>query len=406
MHPEIFLFNPTNEMAIANGQGSYMPPLRLQRFENDLAAIPWLLTNEQDFILISQKQGNTLEHLSQFGWKMPSLVTSPSEIPENMRINFSPWGWSPAVYNKLKPFYHLASRQWMEHPFATWKNNSAHLLSRETGYQLLNEIKKIKNQHPKHYDLIEIPYSPIKISNIKQLAQTLSDIQPPALIKTPWSASGRGLFRIRDHRDDPSQSDWIRGMLKRQKVIYLEKMLSKIQDVSFQFIINKNINYKGHNFFYTDDSGQFAGCAVGYPENSFSCFQDMNKVKEALSQGAEIISLALKQLRIEIQYCGPAGIDGLFFIDDQNEMKLQPCLEINLRYNMGLANLRLQNRIAPQAHGRWTTGIFKQEAWTSFCKRMSMENPPVFEQNKIKKGFLPLVNPYSEKLFGAWLNLK
>ncbi|MBZ4677162.1 MAG: hypothetical protein JG782_1782, partial [Anaerophaga sp.] len=48
MVSKLFLFNPTNELAIANGQVSYMPPANLRRFENDLASLPWILSDEDD----------------------------------------------------------------------------------------------------------------------------------------------------------------------------------------------------------------------------------------------------------------------------------------------------------------------------------------------------------------------
>ncbi|MDK2842413.1 MAG: hypothetical protein PWQ17_1919 [Anaerophaga sp.] len=406
MVSKLFLFNPTNELAIANGQVSYMPPANLRRFENDLASLPWILSDEDDYILVSYKEGNSLKHLSDHGWKMPSLVTSPEEIPEEVRLIFSPWGWSPAVYNKLKHFYHLAAPQWHTHPFARWNKNSAQLLSRETGYALLKEIELIKRNYPDKYGQIEIPYSPVEINSIAQLSEEFQKTEPPALIKTQWSASGRGLFKIRDEKDNPVASDWIKGMLKRQGKLFIEQMLPKIQDVSFQFMIDDEIEYIGHNYFYTDSSGQFAGCAIGRPENASSYFKDQAQISAALHQGAEIVRAGLIRTEINKSYKGPAGVDGLFFINKQKEMKLQPCLEINLRYNMGIANIRLQKRIHPGARGTWKTGLFKQEKWQTFCKNKIMTNPPAFEKGKLRKGFLPIVNPYVEKLFGAWIEVE
>lgn len=406
MSGRLYVFNPTNEMAIANGQVSYMPPAHLRRFENDLAALPWMFAEKRDFILVGQRSGNSLKHLVDLGWEMPTIVTSPEEIPSGTKLEFSPWGWSPAIYNKLKPFFRYATAQWQEHPFSRWDNRLSHLLSRETGYRLLNEIRVLWQRFPQKYDLLEVPAQPITINNFEQLSHIFKKITPPAVVKTPWSASGRGLFRIRNYEDDPSQSDWVRGMLKRQGKVYIEKMLSGIQDVSFQFIIKNNIQYQGHNFFYTDVSGQFEGCAVGYPVNPSPHFRDTSKVLEALHQGRDIVQEALKRIGIETLYWGPAGIDGLFFENEKKEMKLHPCLEINLRYNMGLANICLQKRIHSTARGKWKTALFKQESWTDFCKRKKRENPLKMEDKKIKKGFLPLIDADTEKLFGAWLELE
>lgn len=403
MISRLFLFNPTNELAIANGQVSYMPPANLRRFESDLASLPWILSDEDDYILVTHKEGNSLKHLSDYGWKIPSIVTAPEEIPEKVRLIFSPWGWSPAVYIKFKRFYHLAAPTWHTHPLARWNANSAQLLSRETGYALLKEIELIRRNYPDKYSQVEIPYLPVEVSSTAKLSEEFQKTEPPALIKTQWSASGRGLFKIRDEKDNPAESDWIKGMLKRQGKLFIEQMLPKIQDVSFQFMIDDEIEYVGHNYFYTDPSGQFAGCAIGPPENSSSYFKDQAQISAALKQGAEIVREGLIRTEINKNYKGPAGVDGIFFINKQKEMKLQPCLEINLRYNMGLANIRLKKRIHPEARGAWKTGLFKQEKWQSFCKKKTQANPPVFEKGILRKGFLPMVSPDAEKLFGAWL---
>ncbi|MGM0376415.1 MAG: hypothetical protein ACQEQ0_06545, partial [Bacteroidota bacterium] len=139
MHSRLFLFNPTNEMAIANGQVSYMPPRHLQKFEQDLATLPWILGDENDFVLVPDKKDHSLDHLKETGWSIPRVVNSPNDIskPARGKLMFEPWGWSPAVYRWLKPFIDLAHPDWKNDPFASWHPSYAGLLSRETGYKLL-----------------------------------------------------------------------------------------------------------------------------------------------------------------------------------------------------------------------------------------------------------------------------
>jgi hypothetical protein len=408
MNSRLFLFNPTNEMAIANGQVSYMPPHPLKKLEEDLATLPWMLGKASDYILINKLQGNSLNHLVDMGWEIPKPVTGPDEISKNkeQKIVFEPWGWSPAVYRSFKPFDPLAEPKWHQHPFAQWKESLAQLLSRETGYQLLNTIRQIKAQSPNSYPLLFLPEQPLSITKITELTEISQTCTPPAIIKTPWSASGRGLYRIRNSNDNPAKSTWVKGMLKNQGKLYLEKMLNKIQDVSFQFLIEKdNTQYIKHNYFYANSAGQFAGCAIGDPVNKSKLFKDTPKVYEAIEQAAQLLKQGIENMQLNLHYDGPAGIDGIFFEDEHGCLKLQPCLEINLRYNMGLANVRLKERLHPEAKGSWETGIFKQEQWAAFCSQNMKEYPLKYLDNRLLSGFLPLINPDSKKLFGAWLHL-
>lgn len=409
MKSRLFFFNPTNEMAIANGEVSYMPPRNLLKFEHDMAALPWLLGDDKDFVLVKEKKENSLEHLSGYNWKIPKIISSPDDLPQTSRQNlwFNPWGWSPSVYKHFKEFLPFVHPQWEDHPFSKWNDHMADLLSRETGYQLLKTLKEIKSDNENHYSLISLPENPLQITKQEDLPDILKKLSPPLIIKTPFSASGRGLFRIRSLDDAPEDSQWVKGMLKRQGKIYIEKMLNKIQDVSFQFYLTENsIKYLGHNFFYTEASGQFAGCAIGYPENDSSLFADQKKVNEAILQATELLKEGLEKSEVYKHYTGPAGIDGIFFEDENGSLRLQPCLEINFRYNMGYANVLFKRKMHPSARGRWKTGIFAKEEWQQFCKTEKEKHPVQMLDGNPVKGFIPFVDPNSRKTFGAWLHFR
>ncbi|WP_462318594.1 hypothetical protein [Marinilabilia sp.] len=405
----LFLFNPTNEMAISNGQVSYMPPAQLKQFEKDLAALPWLMADENDFILVPEEKKGCLSHLTEYGLPLPRLISKPEDIQNEGIDNlwFEPWGWSPAVYRFLNPFLKFAHSKWSEHPFSNWKNHHKHLLSRDTGYQLLEVITKIKSQSPNDYDLIHLPDAPMVVDQEKDLDLVLKHMAPPSVVKTPFSAAGRGLFRIRTKEDDPAQSPWVKGMLKRQGKIYIEKMLPKIQDVSFQFWLSENsIRYCGHNFFYADPSGQFAGCAIGPPDDKSRLFKEDAILNKALKQASILLETGLKQMNLNQKYIGPAGIDGIFFRNFDGRTLLQPCLEINLRHNMGMVNIFFKKKLHPKAIGIWKTGLFRQNEWMKFCREKSEKAPLKVSDGQISHGFLPFVAPDNSNKFGAWLMLE
>jgi hypothetical protein len=375
----------------------------------DMAALPWLLGTEKDYILVRKKEGNSIQHLERFNWDLPSLVTSPEDLSSKDQHNlwFSPWGWSPAVYRHFKPWEPFSHPLWSSNPFANWRKELAGILSRETSYQLLKKIFAIKSANPSAYSLITIPDMPMEVYKEENLTEILQKQSPPLIVKTPFSASGRGLFRIRTAEDAPEKSLWVKGMLKRQGKIYIEKMLRKVQDVSFQFYMNPDeITFLGHNYFYAEASGQFAGCAIGIPETSSPLFRDQKLVSESIGQASELLHKGVSALGLNKHYTGPAGIDGIFTEDTNGKLKLQPCLEINLRYNMGYANVLFKQKMHPEAKGKWKTGIFTKEGWREFCQKESKKHPVKMLDGKPISGFIPFVDPEGNKLFGAWLHLR
>ncbi len=409
METQLFFFNPTCELAIANGQVSYMPPRHLSKFESDLAALPFFFGREEDCILVSSVEDNSLDHLKELGWKVPHLITRPEQLPLTSKgqVQFRPWGWSPAVYRVLRPFLDEVHLQWFRSHFNSWNSNLAEMLSRRTGYRLLEFIRDLVFKEGSSGSLLAIPEPPLVIRNSSALASVLDVLSLPAVLKTPWSASGRGLYRIRDERDNPVNSQWVKGMLRRQGVLYGEAWLEKVQDVSFHFWVHENhIEYLGHNYFLAEASGQFIGCYLGFPENPSPLWEDSSKVKEALAQAAALLKKGLEVMKLNQHYIGPVGVDGLFYKGSKSgELLLNPCIEVNMRYSMGLANVYLTNRVNAESRGIWKIESFLKDDWRDFCREKTRRYPPVVEGGVLRQGFCPLVSPGVEKQFGAWLFL-
>ena len=347
---KIFYFNPTCEMAIANGESTYNPPTHLKKFEDDLAMLPYFLCDSKDFVLVPKNINlNFIEYLQSLGFNLPNFVTSAADLPKSTHIQLiSPWGWSPAAHKKLNQFIHNCSPNWENHPMSKWKSSHSTLLSRETTYKFIAELIKIKN---KSYNLIEIPFLPLKVNTLEDIKNLHEKISPPILLKTPLSASGRGHFKIRDLHEHAEKSGWIKSKLLRQKHLFAEPFLNKVLDVSFHFMVEENeIKYLGNTFFETDAKGQFTGCHVGFPKQS--CF-DKFFLTDTCLQAKELLLSGLHQLEINKDYQGPLGIDAIFFEKPCGTISLNPCVEVNLRHTMGLVNILLRQRIHPEKNGIW-----------------------------------------------------
>jgi len=337
-------------MAVANGQISYMPPTHLRQFEYDLASLPAFFGDKNDFVLVPEIVNQRfIDYLLGFGFELPRFITSADELTSSQKIDLlCPWGWSPVEYKIFNPFLKYCNDDWFEHPMAYWKNERSGLLSRETTYNFIAKLNKIDC---KSYNLIDIPILPLKINSLEELKKLPDLMQPPILLKTPWSASGRGHFKIRDIHEKAEQNAWVKSKLRQQGMFYAEPVLKKVLDVSFHFLVEADkITFLGNVFFETDAKGQFTGCYIRNPETDNV---DTVFLTESCEQAADLLLNGLQRLEINKEYQGPLGIDAIFFEKEDGTIKLNPCVEINLRHTMGLLNLFLRKRVHPEKDGKW-----------------------------------------------------
>src|SRR5664279_5712908 len=101
----VYYFNPTCELAVANSSFSYMPPLLLQEMERDLSILPFAFATENDFVLTENPPSDGfLQQLNDAGFDLPTFcrLADLDVMPTVSSRNICPWGWSPAAHFKLK----------------------------------------------------------------------------------------------------------------------------------------------------------------------------------------------------------------------------------------------------------------------------------------------------------------
>lgn len=394
----LFYFNPTCEMAIVNGQTSYMPPQNLRGFEEDLECIPLWLAGTNDFVLLRNKLSDSYqEYLEDLNIKHPCFILSREDIGEQLISELHPWGWSPAVHEKLKEFKANMESGWSDHPMSSWKKSHSFLLSRLTGLKIIEEIF---NNSFIDYDKILIPQKPVVLRSLEEIQDLNAVISPPSLLKTPWSASGRGLFKIRDEKEEAVTNQWLTAKLRQQKFLLAEPFLNKILDISFHYIIDKDgYHFLGTTFFKTDNKGRFTGCYTHSPDSKQL---DISLFETAILQARQLLINALENLKLKDVYNGPLGIDGLFFIHSDGKIYLHPCIEVNLRYTMGLLNLNLKKHLHPESKGEWSIVSISHNEW----KDLSATNKVIITDAYIAEGAVALTPAPKKSGFMAILNIK
>ena len=403
-HSDVYVYNPTADLAILNGTTSYMPPARLVRFENDLSFLPAFISNEHDIILSNESPSNEFKEVLEEVHVGHQEFIALNEINNIHKLHLNmirPWSWSPTMHYRMREIKLLCSETFLNSPNASWKKEHTHFFSRNTSLQLSSELKNMIYSS----ENITIPLLPQIIRNIDELSEIASKLKNNYVIKTPWSSSGRGIQFVAPKTLGKLNVNWIKGSIKQQGYILVEPNLNKIADISFHFLIEPNgaVRFLGHAFFINDHKGHFIGSYIEeYPVNILQLI-DMNWLSNSVNEAKTYLEEAIAKLKIHENYVGPVGIDGIIFTTDNGKLKLHPSLEINLRYTMGYYTLKFRQKLHPESKGQWYIKQSKNNEWSSFSTTHKKINPITKKEGYILNGFIPVSD--EKAIFGCWLEI-
>jgi hypothetical protein len=405
MANNVFYFNPTCELAVANGSFSYMPPRLLRQFESDCSVLPFIFGTPGDFVLTDKKPSTDFIHrLTDAGFEMPEFC-SPEELiskqPDSIN-SILPWGWSPAAHFFLKDLKAKCSHEFRESSVFSWTEEHKTLYERATSLNFLNDFLE---QKPLDF-FIKKALTGLKIANPEEIENLLKR-QIPLVLKAPLSSSGRGIQIIRKPVLNASNSQWISGVIKQQKYLIAEPFLDKIADFSFQFNISNagDPEYLGYSVFETNSNGQYKSTFIR-PEIWEHHFSEIYpQTAEMIRETAERLTEALRHTVYTKLHSGFLGIDAMIYRDGKG-LKIQPCIEINSRMNMGILTMFIEKKIDEGTTGKFELFYGAQGDFQRFATEKVAKHPLKMKNGKLSSGFLSLVEPTPEKQFGAYIILR
>lgn len=398
----VYYFNPTCELAVANGSFSYQPPLLLQQMEKDLATLPFVFCSETDFVLTENKPNEKfIENLSNAGFQVPHFSTQEEleSMPDGSFNEIIPWGWSPATHYKLANLKEKCTDEFKNSPVFNWCEAHKMLYERATSLSLLNTLI---NSEP-NKNLMPTELTGTKVCTINEIEYQLK-IHKQLVVKAPLSSSGRGIQMIRKPELDRTRKQWISGIIKQQGYLVAEPYLKKKLDFSFQFKIkSKNeIDLLGISFFETNTSGQYQRTFLNIKPDILNPTTKINQEKE-IQIIAELIKNKLVNSIYSINYRGYIGIDAMIF-EYQNQLFIHPCIEINCRMNMGILAKLLENKINRESSGKFE--IFHGDS-QMLCSMINqnLASTQLISKSKIISGFLLLNEAKNNTRFSAYIKV-
>jgi hypothetical protein len=404
MHPDIYFYNPTCEYAVANGNANWQPNRILQKMEYDLCALPLFFAQKDDCVLVEKiPSAEYIESLKKLDIAIPEFILKNDAIKNTAFINrpknkLLPWGWSPSAHKFLSPLKESCSSEFQQSPVFNWKPEHRAVISRKFAAKILNQLQANISAD----FILPFELSP-KVCFTRNNFETAVQQWGNVMIKAPWSSSGRGLQPITKTPVHPKVWEKVLGIVYEQGYAIVEPYLNKVLDIALQFELKKGkAEFLGISNFYTNKKGQYEGNYLnGLPTNT----------EKYISEFADFITREIPQPIINtiensemaIIYEGIFGVDTLIYCDEKNTLKINPCLEINVRHTMGMLALRLEKMIYREEKGIYRTFYQPGTSFHAFKKEMEKNYPLKIVGDKIESGFFALSEAAEESLFGAYI---
>lgn len=329
------LFNPQNDLALANGSPNYTAPSAAVALATSGAALPvWYGAPGDNFW--GAVNARWFEGMS----KAIGLEVTPANRPQADFLP-QPWGWSQQVRNYLS----LVGFGESQLPTVEEVELMRSLSSRVVMSGIINDMidafpETVGGRTNEARILLATNYEDA-IRRIKEIGVSI--------IKLPWSSSGRGQ-QISDRTTPEELQKRINGMIRNQGAVEISPFYKKIADFAMLWEEGK---FQGYSLFETDTHGGWTHNIL-MPDSAIErhIINTLGRPAEFEAM-AEFLSRAVREVTSGSIFNGTFGVDFIVGENGNGERIMVP-VEINLRRTMGHVAHRFANiYIAQGLHGRF-----------------------------------------------------
>lgn len=355
--------------------------------KEDLCFLPFWYSSENSLISIYDNELITTfkEQISSFKYFSKERFVDGFPISEII-----PWGWNPSIVYSL--LCSGVSENFL--PDKTSLERIRYLSSRQRCVELLESFSAIEGICGKAFQCNDIV-------NIKNLLNSFSNV----VFKSPWSGSGKGItFVSTSTFNDNIEKRFLR-VIRSQGFIMAEPIYNKVLDFAMEFYSDNNgrISFIGYSLFNTDTHGSYKYNIL--MSNSLIERKLSEYVSKSLLLEVRIFLIQKLESMFSGDYTGYLGVD-MMICYENGKYLLHPCVEINLRMNMGVVSRILFDRYV----NGYSIGKFTIEHHYSEGEALSFHNefvsryPLVKDDNgKIISGYLPLTPIVGSTRYNAFL---
>lgn len=377
----IHYFDPGHETAVLNASPYYMAPANVAAMQNELSCLPVWYARCNDFVLVADEESKAYAcALSEYLAGLPEAIleTDLSRIGDT---NVTLWGISPQA---IRLFDEIAARYDLDLCLPLWDDKLIYLNSRQCARDCL---KKLTEGIPQISKCL-VPQVCTSLDEVEDLLNK-SDVR--LLAKAPYSSSGRGLLWLPVDGLTRTERQILHGVLKKQGSVLIERVVDKRVDFAMEFISDRHgsVSFEGYSLFRTNEKGAYMGNYLGSQadiEKQLTGKIGLSLLEEAKSQLSTILSSAYAPY-----YEGCIGVDMMLY-EEGGDIKIHPCVEINMRYNMGYLSLNFSRNYMHGSSTGYYNLDFNAKAGETYRlhREMTEKHPLQFEDAKIRSGYLSL----------------
>lgn len=315
----LHLFNPETEYALASGASFYTPPARVERLRKENQLLPEAWASPGDAILVDDASQLQSEFMLVEWGSLASLFNEYSDI------RIAPWGWNHALIRKLKDFGVPESAL----PDDATMDEIRQMAHRRTTVQL----NKLWNEIAGVSFGVDIPEEILTEEECMDYYRN----NPGCWMKAPWSSSGRGVINTSADMTEELVRQWCHGIIRRQGSVMGETGASRKGDYATEWEMRDGrADYLGLSSFSTSNRGKYIfNNIVSQPEMAEEFERECNmRLSSVISMQKTILEKVLGR------YKGLLGVDMIV----EEDGKLRPFVEVNLRRTMGMVGLEIKNK--------------------------------------------------------------
>ncbi len=383
----MYIFNPEHDLALGNFGANYTPPESAVKLASDLALLPVWYAPDGELIVAGGAANADYLRTLQSILPIRSEVIPFTEIPSFAPERIIPWGWNPLLRQQL--IKAGVSRDLLP---------SMEELARLREYSGRQHAARLLRELLPQNDVF--CGGALFFTRLYEVQEYLSSFSGDKVLKMPNSGSGKGLIWIKGEITD-KQIDWCRRVIATQGGIIAEPVYDKHTDLAMEFSANRRkVNFECYSLFESASSGAYAGNRLLTDkqfENEASKFIDVPVLYRLREQ------LANRLAEYFPEYEGPMGVD-MMICRTGKGFRLHPCVEINMRMNMGLVARRFFDRfVHTDSEGLYRIGYFKREGEAlKFHDEQQKTFPLEIDHGKISSGYLSLTPVNETTRYVAW----
>lgn len=400
MYSPIYLFNPDYDMAMANFTPYYKAPAEILRMADDLSLLSVWFAKGGSGVKV-----DCLERVELFRRQLREICLEEEGREVLLRwldsVNWTekwpsacyiPWGWTPCLVHRLRQ----EGVDEMFLPSVGEMQRIRYLSSRQRCLEILPEFAGWEGICG-------------EMKACKQLSEVDAFIRErgQAILKAPWSGSGRGLWKVSATSWNAQMAGWAARVLKVQETLMAEPIYDKVADFAMEFLSDEKegVRFVGYSYFETDAHGNYkanrllSNAAIEKRLSRYVSCERLSRIRASLET-------SLQKL-VGQTYQGYLGVD-MMVCRVEGEYRIHPCVEINLRMNMGVLSRILYDRyVHSLSEGEYVVEHYVHEGEAlSFHREMVAKYPLKWEDGKVASGYLPLTPVREDTRFQAYVRVE